>query len=96
VEIGFTFLAPKFWGGTYNGEMKRLMLRHAYQWVESVVFLVGLDNARSKRSVEKTGAKLDVTRIDATSLDALLYRILKTNFHQHIHAQIPTSADYRH
>src|SRR5689334_17478256 len=26
IEIGFTFLTREFWGGAYNGEMKRLML----------------------------------------------------------------------
>jgi hypothetical protein len=29
IEIGWTFLARSYWGGVYNGEMKRLMLRHA-------------------------------------------------------------------
>src|SRR5690349_4195730 len=28
VEIGWTFLARSHWGGAFNGEMKRLMLRH--------------------------------------------------------------------
>src|SRR5262245_18535682 len=41
VEIGCTFLARSHWGGVYNGEMKRLMLRHAFRFVNSVVFLVG-------------------------------------------------------
>ncbi len=31
VEIGWTFLARSHWGGCYNGEMKRLMLAHAFQ-----------------------------------------------------------------
>ena len=30
VEIGWTFLARAYWGGRYNGEMKRLMLEHAF------------------------------------------------------------------
>ena len=28
IEIGWTFLARSHWGGTYNREMKELMLRH--------------------------------------------------------------------
>src|SRR5205823_8450282 len=44
VEIGWTFLARSHWGGAYNGEMKRLMLRHAFRFVRSVVFLVGPHN----------------------------------------------------
>lgn len=77
VEIGFTFLGKDYWGGTYNGEMKRLMLEHAFQWVDSVAFLIGPDNVRSKRSVEKIGAFHDGSRTDATGLDAHLYRIRK-------------------
>lgn len=30
IEIGWTFLARSHWGGAYNGEMKQLMLRHAF------------------------------------------------------------------
>ena len=33
IEIGWTFLARAYWGGVYNGEMKQLMLRHAFQFV---------------------------------------------------------------
>src|SRR5437773_3848796 len=53
VEIGWTFLARSHWGGAYNGEMKRLMLRHAFRFVKSVVFLIGPHNLRSQRAVEK-------------------------------------------
>src|SRR5579864_3371762 len=56
IEIGWTFLARSHWGGAYNGEMKQLMLRHAFQFVESVVFVIGPENFRSRRSVEKIGA----------------------------------------
>src|ERR671936_755412 len=53
VEIGWTFLARSHWGGAYNREMKRLMLGHAFRFVNSVVFLVGPTNFRSRRAVEK-------------------------------------------
>jgi len=56
IEIGWTFLARSHWGGKYNGEMKRLMLGHAFQFVDSVVFQVGATNLRSQRAVEKIGA----------------------------------------
>src|SRR5207244_6686294 len=55
VEIGWTFLARSHWGGRYNGEMKQLMLQHAFRFVDRVVFLVGLHNRRSQRAVEKLG-----------------------------------------
>jgi N-acetyltransferase len=56
VEIGWTFLARKYWGGRYNREMKQLMLAHAFEFVENVVFFVGENNIRSKRATEKIGA----------------------------------------
>jgi RimJ/RimL family protein N-acetyltransferase len=56
IEIGWTFLARKYWGGRYNAEMKRLLLSHAFKFVESVVFFVGEDNVRSQKAMEKVGA----------------------------------------
>ncbi len=55
VEIGWTFLARSHWGGNYNREMKHLMLLHAFRFVDNAVFLVGPDNLRSQRAVEKIG-----------------------------------------
>jgi RimJ/RimL family protein N-acetyltransferase len=55
VEIGWSFLARSRWGGRHNGEMKRLMLEHAFQSVERVLFIVAADNWRSRRAVEKIG-----------------------------------------
>ena len=57
IEIGFTFLERKYWGGDYNGEMKRLMLDHAFKFVKRVVFVVGENNLRSQKAVEKIGGK---------------------------------------
>lgn len=58
IEIGWTFLTRPYWGGTYNGEMKRLMLDHAFKFVDRVVFVIGPENLRSRRAVEKIGAVL--------------------------------------
>jgi RimJ/RimL family protein N-acetyltransferase len=58
VEIGWSFLARSHWGGTYNREMKRLMLAHALASVAEVRFLVGEANTRSRRALEKIGARL--------------------------------------
>ena len=58
VEIGFTFLERAFWGGEYNRELKKLMIDHAFRFVERVVLVVGEDNLRSRRAVEKIGGKL--------------------------------------
>ena len=56
VEIGWTFLERKFWGGRYNRELKQLMLDHAFRFVDRVVFVVGETNLRSQKALEKIGA----------------------------------------
>lgn len=58
VEIGWTFLARDYWGGSYNAEIKRLMLEHAFRFVDTVVFWIGETNTRSRRATEKIGAVL--------------------------------------
>jgi RimJ/RimL family protein N-acetyltransferase len=75
VEIGWTFLAREYWGGIYNGEMKRLMLGHAFRYADSVVLLVGPDNIRSQRAAEKIGGKRDGVRVDASGLECYVYRV---------------------
>ena len=47
IEVGWSFLARRCWGGTYNGEMKRLMLRHALH--DSSAKLAGLSVQRVSR-----------------------------------------------
>jgi len=56
IEIGWTFLARRYWGGRYNAEMKRLLLDHTFKFVENVVFFVGEHNVRSQKAREKIGA----------------------------------------
>ena len=56
IEIGWTFLARKYWGGRYNAEIKQLMLAHAFKFVENVIFFVGENNIRSQRATENIGA----------------------------------------
>ena len=79
VEIGWTFLARSHWGGRYNGEMKRLMLRHAFRFVGSVVFLVGPRNLRSRRAVEKIGGVLAGTS-GRGGRESVVYRITAPAF----------------
>lgn len=56
VEIGWSFLARAYWGGRFNGEMKRLMLAHALRHVDRVIFVIGANNIRSRRAIERIGA----------------------------------------
>jgi len=75
IEIGWTFLARSHWGGNYNREMKQLMLRHAFRFVKSVIFLVGTENLRSQRAMEKIGGMRVGTRPDGTGKDRFVFRI---------------------
>lgn len=76
IEIGWTFLARPHWGGVYNREMKRLMLRHAFQFVSSVIFLVGPQNLRSQRAVEQMGGVRAGSGLDGSGRDSYVYRIM--------------------
>jgi N-acetyltransferase len=58
VEIGWTFLARSHWGGQANREMKTLMLDHAFQQVQCVIFRVGANNLRSQAAMRKIGGRL--------------------------------------
>lgn len=56
VEIGWTFLVRRHWGGGTNREVKRLMLDHAFRSFDSVTFHAHRGNVRSQRAIEKLGA----------------------------------------
>ena len=73
VEIGWTFLVRSRWGGSYNGEMKALMLGHAFRFVRNVVFFVHAVNIRSQRAVEKLGAVRSGERVDEDGDVSLAY-----------------------
>lgn len=75
LEIGWTFIARSSWGGAVNGEMKRLMLDHAFGRVASVVFRIGRDNMRSRRAVEKLGAVFERDFERPGGGEGVLYRL---------------------
>src|SRR5438045_8013788 len=80
IEIGWTFLARSHWGGVYNGEMKQLMLRHAFTFVNSVIFLVGPQNLRSQRAMEKIGGVRVGSRCDGGGRESFVYQIDASTF----------------
>ena len=55
IEIGWTFVVREFWGGATNREVKRLMLDHAFGFVDTVIFWVGEQNWRSQGAMTKIG-----------------------------------------
>jgi RimJ/RimL family protein N-acetyltransferase len=80
VEIGWTFLARSRWGGTYNRELKSLMLAHAFRFVRTVVFLVGPENVRSQRSLEKIGAARIADRVGSDGQVNVAYAIERSQW----------------
>lgn len=76
IEIGWTFLARSHWGGRYNGEMKRLMLDHAFRYVTSVYFVIGPNNTRSRTAVSRIGATFE-EQLNRNGKDVVIYRIKK-------------------
>src|SRR4051812_12267003 len=81
IAIGYTFIARECWGHTYNKSLKKIMLDHAFQYVDNVIFHIGAVNIRSQKAIEKLGAeKLREEEIayygEANNLN-FIYRIRK-------------------
>jgi len=64
IAIGYTFLARRCWGSTYNHELKRLMLDHAFGFVDRVWFHIGIHNLRSRLAIAKVGGQLSHEVLD--------------------------------
>lgn len=81
IEIGWTFLARSHWGGKYNGELKRLMLEHAFKFVDTVIFHIGATNTRSRKAIERLGALLtdrtEERNIQGSAIQHVIYEIHK-------------------
>jgi RimJ/RimL family protein N-acetyltransferase len=80
VEIGWTFLARLYWGGVYNGELKRLMLAHAFRFVDTVIFVVGPGNLRSQRALARIGAVRTDEIAPGSGGDSLVFRLTRAAF----------------
>ena len=80
IEIGWTFLARSYWGGVYNGEMKRLMLEHAFRYLDHVIFMIGPKNHRSRRAVEKIGGVLVGSKLNDKGRESVVYRLTAFRF----------------
>ena len=78
IEIGWTFLARSHWGGIYNGELKRMMMAHAFKYVDNVLFFIGSTNIRSQRALEKIGGVRAGTKIDPNGRENFIYRITRS------------------
>jgi N-acetyltransferase len=75
IEIGWTFLARKYWGGRYNREMKRLMVEHAFGFAQRVVLRIGRDNIRSQNAALKIGAVFAGSATDGLGNESYAYHL---------------------
>jgi RimJ/RimL family protein N-acetyltransferase len=75
VEIGWTFLSRACWGGAYNRELKRLMVEHAFRFVDRIVFLIAPMNQRSQRAVLKIGAIRSGSRVDGSGTESYVFAL---------------------
>ncbi len=85
IEIGWTFLARSHWGGATNREMKRLMLEHAFTFVDTVIFWVGVENWRSLGAMKKIGGVLRdgrYTRALSGDQPYVIFEITKARYEQ--------------
>lgn len=83
ISIGYTFIERRHWGIGTNGELKLLMLNHIFQWVTAVWFHVGKVNMRSRRAVEKLGARLSHEKereLDGKPFTQLYYKLEASRF----------------
>lgn len=81
VEIGWTFISRKYWGGKYNAEVKHLMIDHAFEHVSHALLYINKNNIRSQKAAGKIGGRrltpnewMDIPRKNE---DTLIYMISK-------------------
>lgn len=84
LEIGWSFLARHYWARGYNAEFKRLMLEHAFRFVDRVVFRVGADNVISRKAMLNIGGTLtDETWVEeraGRAVPHVMYEITRESF----------------
>jgi RimJ/RimL family protein N-acetyltransferase len=88
LEIGSTWLAQKFQRTALNTEAKLLMLTHAFEAmrVHRVLFKTDARNERSRRNIERVGAKFDgilrahMPASDGSIRDSAFYSILASEW----------------
>ncbi|GGK27781.1 N-acetyltransferase [Deinococcus malanensis] len=83
LEIGWTWLHPRWHGSGINRRMKCLLLRHAIEvmGMERVQIKTDILNVRSQRAIEKLGAvkegvlRRHVRRPDGSMRDTVMYSV---------------------
>ncbi|MDY6828683.1 MAG: GNAT family protein [Pseudomonadota bacterium] len=87
VEIGYTWLAPKYQGRGINRAAKHLMLDYAFETLgmQRVEFITDLLNLQSQRALERIGARREgllrrhMRMADGRVRDSVVYSIVDTD-----------------
>jgi N-acetyltransferase len=86
VKIGYTFFSRTCWGKGINRAVKHLMIAHALQYAHTIIFHVGANNLRSRKAMEKLGARLigeeEVAYYGEASRLNVVYAITKQDWQQ--------------
>lgn len=84
ILIGYTFIARKYWGKSYNYRIKKLMLDYAFQFLDKVLFHIGVNNTRSRIAMERLGGvlvgTLDTAYYGEASNENCIYQIKKEDW----------------
>lgn len=99
VEIGSTWYRQRVWRTALNTECKLLLLRHAFEQLNCVAveFRTHFMNQRSRRAIERLGAKLDGIlrnhrfQPNGTLRDTCVYSIIANEWpsvHAHLKHQL--------
>lgn len=71
-------------GGRYHASVKRLMIAHVLETFEKAIFLIGRDNIRSRRAIEKIGAVLTdrvvVAQVEDSPVSHVVYTVDRQTF----------------
>jgi RimJ/RimL family protein N-acetyltransferase len=84
LEIGWTWLHPKYWGTSVNLECKLLLLTFCFENLKITRLQLRTDekNTRSRKAIEKIGGQFegivrhDMIRDNGTNRNSALYSIL--------------------
>lgn len=97
LEIGWTWLHPRWHGSGVNRRMKGLLLAHAFETLgmQRVQLKTDLLNLRSQRAIEKLGATREgvlrrhMRRADGSMRDTVMYSVIREEWPQ-LRAQLGT------
>jgi RimJ/RimL family protein N-acetyltransferase len=90
LEIGWTWLHPDYWGTPVNNECKLLLLTFAFETLKALRVQLKTDenNIRSRKAIEKLGAKFEGVlrneqlRDNGTHRHSAFYSILDTEWEE--------------